>query len=220
MTNNRHRNPFRRGDYRRWFLAETSFECSASLSLAVTLVLVHATGSVSIAGFIAGISGAVSLCATFLGGALGDALPRRRLLLVSGVCAVMCSALLVVLILVGATRDISTFEVVVLALLCITAAAVESFRDPVLDAGLKQIITPEEFPRAMSAAQARASTLSMAGAPVAGWLYSIASFVPFALRGGLDIMSLALVCAIRVDLGHTAHRGNSRAGKSSEESSS
>lgn len=38
-----------------------------------------------------------------------------------------------------------------------------SFRDPIVDAALKQIIKPEELPRAMSAAQARSSVFSMMG---------------------------------------------------------
>ncbi|KQB87360.1 MFS transporter [Corynebacterium lowii] len=203
-------NPFRRGDYRWWFLAETALECSASLGLAITLILVQVTGSVSAAGLIGGISSAVALLATFLGGALGDALPRRRLLLTTGSFSLACNLLLTILLVMGiagVTGGAAPWSVIVVALLCVVVEASAAFRDPVLDASLKQIITPEEFPRAMSAAQARSSTLSMAGAPAAGWLFAVASFVPFAVRSVCDVVSLVLVRAIRADIGPRLHEG-------------
>ncbi|WPF66452.1 MULTISPECIES: hypothetical protein [unclassified Corynebacterium] len=71
MNDKTSRNHFCHADYRRWFLAETSLEFSASMGLATTLVLVQVTGSIAVAGVIGEVSCLVSMVATLLGGAWG-----------------------------------------------------------------------------------------------------------------------------------------------------
>ncbi|KQB84345.1 MFS transporter [Corynebacterium oculi] len=142
MNDKKNLNPFRQPDYRRWFLAETFSECSASMGLAITLVLVQVTSSISVAGVIGGVSSAVALAATLLGGAWGDAYDRRRLLQGAGTVSLAVNLVLACVLFLG---DFPGAAVAVAAL-CVLVQAAVSFCDPVVDASLKQIITPEQFP--------------------------------------------------------------------------
>ncbi|MCZ9309454.1 MFS transporter [Corynebacterium uberis] len=197
------RNPFRHPDYRRWFGAETFSDFAASMSLATTLVLIEVTESISAAGIIASISSALALVATFLGGSVGDAYSRRRLLLGSGVVVTSCAGLLAVILFARALLPHALVLVTVIALTFIVGVTA-SFLAPILDAALKRLITPQEFPRAMSATQARSEVLHIVGSPVAGWLYRFSPGAPFVVVAVCQGIYTALLSRVSTELGPEA----------------
>ena len=197
------RNPFRHPPYRRWFGATTFLTVSSSTNLAVSLAVVDATGDVAVAGVVAGCLTALELVAGIVGGGLADLRSRRTLLkrAVLALCAadIALATLLVTVTLVGAGP--SSGLTATLVTLTAAAAVASGLSDPALDGSLKTLITPAEFPRAMSAAHARGATLSIAGSPVSGALYGVLPALPFLLRCACDAGFLLCLRAITADLG-------------------
>lgn len=96
------------------------------------------------------------------------------------------------------TRSDSTGAVVVSLVVSAGAAGIA---DPVIDASARSLIEPAEFPRAMSAEQARSSTLQILGSPASGSLYALAPSAPFLLRVLCDLGFVMTLGRIRQDLG-------------------
>lgn len=197
------RNPFRHPSYRRWFGATTFLTVSSSTNLAVSLAIIDATGNVAVAGVAAGCLTALELVAGIVGGGLADLRSRRTLLnrAVLVLCAadVALAALLVAVTLADAGPSWG-FAVILVALTAVASAA-SGLSDPALDGSLKTLITPVEYPRAVSAGHARSATLSIVGSPGSGALYGVLPGLPFILRCVCDAGFLLCLRAITVDLG-------------------
>lgn len=197
------RNPFRHQSYRKWFGATTFLTITSSTNLAVSLTVIDATGNVAVAGVVAGCLTALELVAGIVGGGLADLRSRRTLLnrAVLVLCAadVALAALLVAITLadLGPSWGFATMLVALIAV----ASAASGLSDPALDGSLKILITPVEYPRAMSAGHARSATLSIVGSPASGALYGVLPALPFLLRCVCDGGFLLCLRAITVDLG-------------------
>lgn len=194
-------NPFAEPSFRRWFRAETCLVAGDVGNTAVAMVLLAVCGSVATTGRVAAVVALAGAVASLVGGHFGDLVARRRLLVASVLVAVTAN-LVVVLGVIGKAQEWArpVLLTLVTAGVVLSEAAVQ-FGGPVLDASLKNISTPAQYPRASSAAHARASVLSVMGEPVAGFLYSIGGWLPFVLRASGGAGFLAILAKIPNDLG-------------------
>lgn len=211
------KNPFDRPSFRRWFTATSLLALSTSTTLAVTLAAVDATGSVATAGIITGCVTALALVLGLLGGVLSDFHSRRYLLKVAVLVSALSDLCLVVLlcILVFTPHQAAPWLGALVVAALLVSSAGTGLADPVLDSSVKMIISPPEFPRAMSAAHARSSTLSIMGSPLTGGLYGALPPLPFVLRLLCNLGFIAALRNIHDDLGPKPS-GQTPGGDSSE----
>ncbi|KMY23876.1 hypothetical protein ACU19_01780 [Actinobaculum suis] len=191
---------FRRADYAWWVFGDSTLALSSSLAIANSMLLVDVSGDPALAGLLVGVINSCGLLAAFLGGGLADRRSRRKII---GWCMNFAAVAELVLagVLIGmeflhlgtneGQAPVGALVAFVVLLLCTTFAV--DFSSPAEDAALKNIVTPAEFPRAMSLATGRSNVLSIAGSPLAGALYALhPAAVYFVRSGGFAGMVLAL----------------------------
>ncbi|GAA1348796.1 MFS transporter [Falsarthrobacter nasiphocae] len=206
-------NPFTSPSYRRWFAGETLLALGGAMAFGSTLLAIDLLGSVEQAGQVGGLLAGVTLVGTLLGGALGDSYPRRTLIrravLVSAAGGIVLTAIAT---WAGLGGDAAPWW---LAAGFVGASAVialtNALADPPLDGALKSLITPEQFPRALSAATARTSVISIAGSPAAGALYGVHPALPPVLSLVCDVAFLGVLGRIRGNLGPRSEQGQTAA---------
>lgn len=176
--------PFKNKDFRNWFLAESLLTVSMSAHLAMSLVLIDVSGSLAFAGGVASVIAAMQLIGGVLGGALADHVSRKLLIRRCAYVGIASIASLVILLAgyYSGLYGTSSILVMLIALLAMIVSASEALADPSMDAALKELITPEQYARAMSAAEARAGVVSLASRPATGALYAITPLLPFLIR--------------------------------------
>lgn len=161
-----------------------------------------------------GAINALGLIAVVLGGGFADLISRRSILKKTIYISLLSNLTLSIILIFkeNSPEHISflTFAIIILAIL---AQVSLSFANPALDGALKKIISPEEYPRAMSATQARSSALSIAGSPATGWLYSMFAVFPFALRFICESIFLVSLSRIKENLDASAETGKTRINK-------
>lgn len=195
------KNPFQRNSYRYWFGAETLLAVSESATLAVTLLLIDITGSVGAAGRIASFLAIIELIATLVGGALGDLISRRTLITTTVRVGVVTNVSLCALAFFSSQLEKNQLAIYATVFFLTVSSVCIAMTGPALDGSLKELITAAEFPRAMSAAQARSSSISIASAPTTGLIYGINHSIPFALRAVCEALFLPLLRRIPDGLG-------------------
>lgn len=119
-----------------------------------------------------------------IGGGIADTGDRRRIIAHCVTTSVVLMAILTIALGVHQVRSWADSTVLgcVVTGCAIAVAASEALADPAMDAALKELITPAQYPRAMSAAQARTSLVSLASRPMTGALYGLTPVLPFLLR--------------------------------------
>lgn len=189
------RSPFRDRNFRLWFSAETLLTVSMSSQLAVSLLLIDLAGSLSIAGFLSSAIATTELLAGAVGGAFADRYARKRVIR-QCILTSVASIVILICVILSVQRGLLTSPWLLVSLLClatIVIAASEALADPSMDAALKELITPEQYPRALSAAQARTSLVSLGSRPIVGFLYGITPILPFIIRLLCDSSFLLLL---------------------------
>ncbi|MEV7935255.1 MFS transporter [Kitasatospora sp. NPDC088264] len=157
---------------------------------AFPLLVLALTGSSTAAGAF----GAVQMITTLLlgvhGGVVADRLDRRRVLIASDAARLLVTATVPVAM---------AFDRLTLAHLLLVAAAVGAtiaYSGPIRLLALRSVVAPEQLPQALAQDEARMTGASLAGPPLAGFLYGLGSAVPF--LGTALASLLALVAALVV----------------------
>ncbi|WP_067783047.1 MFS transporter [Actinomyces vulturis] len=186
-----------------------------SSQLAVSLLLIDVSGSVSSAGLLSSVVAAMELLGGILGGALADGYSRKTVIRRCVMTSVASIATLILVLSAYFNGLVSAQWLIMAAVSLITmiVAASETLADPSMDAALKELITPEQFPRALSAAQARTSLVSLASRPVTGLLYGVTPVLPFLVRLACDSSFLVLLHKVTASFDPPgAYPGHSRPG--------
>ena len=144
------KNPFHVKDYRRWFVGETLLSVSAGMGLATMLLAVEIFDSVATAGLFFSVVSLLGILGSAVGGSLADSVQRRSLFKVFSPVVIICSLGIAITVsgyfyanwtTQAAVMTISSFVLI--------SSAITGVLDPVMDAVLKNVISPEQFPRAV-----------------------------------------------------------------------
>lgn len=196
--------------YRRWFVGDSVSALGGSMTtMAVPLLLITTTGSTATAGVVVSVASLVGILMLTPAGILADTVDRKRIALT---CSVIGFAMFAVLCASVAT-DYWVLWVTVLIVPLL--AANSAFREASIDAMLKTIVTAADFPRAVALVEGRSAAISLAGAPLGGFLFSLGRLWPFLGSLFSNLVTLYSVATLNGDFSPFAKSGKDSAGKRS-----
>ncbi len=190
----------RNRDFTVLWIGDTVSELGSALSMFAFPLIAYALSGSALTAAVVEAAYLGGLCATLLpAGLLADRVDRRRIMLVSSAtgCAAYAS-----LAVAGATGRLTLPHLVGVALVAGVAAGAFS---PAQTSAIRTVVATEDLPTALSQNQARQHVASLLGGPLAGALYAVARWLPFAA----DAFSFAIACVtvsqVRTDL-RPSHR--------------
>lgn len=161
-------------DYRKWFVGDTFLQASRVINgFAFPILVILSTGSTQVAGTIQAMIGILSALILIPSGMLADSINRRTGVLVFGS---IYTALMIAFSIVLSTSGADTITLMLFAVFFVLLSAPLGY---CIDAMLKSILAPAQFPIASAAEEARSSALGIALPPVAGFLISLRQWIPF-----------------------------------------
>lgn len=160
-------------EYLLWLGGDVAAGIGAEIGMfAFPLITFAVTGSTVATGVVGLVQGIGQLAGMLPGGVIADRYDRRRLRLLSSVLGALAQVVLIAVLVGGAAG------VAVLAVL----AAADRFRASLLgsasDAMLKQLVTPEQLPTAVSVNQGRDAAIALGSGPIGGALLALHLAVP------------------------------------------
>ncbi|MGC4987350.1 MFS transporter [Streptomyces sp. DT193] len=171
---------WRSRDYVGWWTGNTVSALGTSVTaIAFPLFVMYDTGSVTQAGLIGSANLVGVLVTTLWGGALADRISRRAILVVGPLAQALVLSAVTVLVYTGYAH----------AVLLAVAALLSGFGAGIVlgasTPALRRIVPKEQLPAANGQAMARDMTAQLVGAPLGGFLFSVARWLPF----GADAVS-------------------------------
>lgn len=180
----RPRSLWRNSDYVGWWIGDAVSALGTSISaLAYPLLVLFATGSVAQAGAIAAANLFGTLATTLWGGALADRVSRRMILILGPL--VQAAVLATVAVLVGTGHVQLPYLVCAAVLSGLVAGIVSGAATP----ALRRIVAKEQLATATGNAMGRDLAADLLGAPLAGILFAVSRWFPFAAD------AISFVCA-------------------------
>ncbi|TDP90019.1 MFS transporter [Labedaea rhizosphaerae] len=164
---------------------------SQTATLALPLLVLAKTGSGTLAGLVGTLAGIAALVTMLPGGAVADAVERRRLMLV-------CEAGSAVAAFALTTAVVADRAVYLAAVLVVLANAVlGSLYLPASAGLLKRMVPAAQLPDAAALLQARTSGVRLAGPLLGGALYGIGPAVPFAVEAVGLVFAVGCLAVLR-----------------------
>ncbi|MEU4496395.1 MFS transporter [Streptomyces sp. NPDC023998] len=183
----------RNRDYRRlWAAHALSAFGSQATFIALPLVLLTATHSVTDFGIVTFVEIGSSVFLGLPAGVIVDRIPHKRLLLccdLGRACAFGLFALAVV------SHQVSLPLAVLLA---VVNSVLGAPFGPAASAALRDVVPPSQLTSALSFSQARAATVTLAGPLVGAALYAVTPVLPFIVDGLSYLASAACVASVRL----------------------
>ena len=187
--------PLRRNrEYLAWLLGDTTQDIGQAIGqFAFPLIAFAATGSLAATGTVGFIQGLGMVLGIVPGGLLADRHDRRRLRLYAATSGMALQAALIGILLMG------WGSTVVLSVI----AFVNSLRGTLLgsasDPMLKQIVPPEQLPRAISVNEGRSAAIDLGAGPAGGALFALSMTLPVLAQALGYVGSLVGTLALRGD---------------------
>ena len=185
----------RNRDFTVLWIGDTVSELGSALSMFAFPLIAYALSGSALTAAVVEAAYLGGLCATLLpAGVLADRVDRKRIMLVSSAtgCAAYAS-----LAVAGAAGRLTLPHLVGVALVAGVAAGAFS---PAQTSAIRSVVATEDLPTALSQNQARQHVASLLGGPLAGALYAVTRWLPFAV----DALSFAIACvtvrSVRTDL--------------------
>ena len=186
---------WRSAGYIPWFTADTASAAGLALhALAISLLGYAVSGSTVAAGWLGTLSMIAQQVASVFGGTFVDRHDRKRLIVANAVVGVLAWGTVAVLLLCNA------LSFPVLLLIAVFASGVNGFLGSATDAMLRSIIDIRCYPKARSLNEGRDATITMAGSPIGGFLYSVAPWLPFLVSALLNFGVNGIQYAIQLYL--------------------
>lgn len=191
----------RNADYRRWFVGDSLSAIGSAVStIAFPLLILAVTGSTSLAGIVEAIILVVRVLANTPAGILADRVDRRRIILVGAALMIVLYGALTVAVALGVGTIVAIVVIMPLT------AAVGAVLGITVDAMLKRIVDGPDFPLASGLEQARASAITLLGAPLGGFFFALHRSLPFAVNA-VSYLGLAIaVLLVRADFSPSRSR--------------
>ncbi|GAA1476924.1 MFS transporter [Nocardioides aestuarii] len=188
----------RNRDFTRLWVGEAVSQLGTGASLFVLPLVGYAlTGSALMAALPVGAHTLGIALALLPAGVVADAVDKRRLLLASSALGAALAGSAAVAGFLGA---LTLAHLVVVAFGTGVAAG---FYMPTEMSAVRQVVTREELPTAISQNQARHHVASLLGGPLGGILYAVARPLPFLVDAVSYVVSLVTVARVRTDLAPT-----------------
>lgn len=159
--------------------------------IAYPLLVLQTHGSVLWAGVLGFIASAVGLAAKLPAGLACDRLDRHRILVVGALCRAGAMALLALAAAAGTVP-----LALVIAVAAIDGGAMEVVRFAER-AALRHIVRTGDISAAVAGNEARSQAAGLAGPALGGWLFALASALPFAANAAGHLLSAAMVLGVR-----------------------
>ncbi|MFP7707723.1 MFS transporter [Trueperella sp. LYQ141] len=163
-------------DYYLWFTGGTVFSLGSSIEqTAVPLVAFAVTQSTKTAGVISMAVSIGCLIAMIPSGVVADYYDRRKTIMVLGALDAIIAFILAALIY---TEKANLIWLVVLGFIAAVIGTVVGVANNAL---LKNIVSTEQFPTAMSLNEGRSAAVSIIGGPIGGALFALSHALPSAV---------------------------------------
>ncbi|MFF7813686.1 MFS transporter [Streptomyces sp. NPDC007945] len=189
----------RNRDYQRLWLAHalSGFGSQAS-AIALPLVVLHATGSVTAFGLVTFTEILASVLAGLPAGVLVDRLPRKLVLIISDVARALAYLVM--------TAAVLTDRVSLALALCVAVvnSVFSAPFNPAASAALRHVVPREQLPAALSLSQARSAAVTLAGPLIGAALYTVAPALPFLIDALSYLASTVCVALVRLPAGRPA----------------
>ena len=195
-----------------WIAAGFSNLGQATVSLALPILILVATGSPALAGLAATVSLASGLLVGFPAGVWVDRLDRRKILLFSQAAQPLIWGAFAALVYL----DVITVWSVILASALSGGAA--AFTLPAHASALQALVPKQQLATAHAQGQARVYAVQLGGPPLGGLLYSIGRVSPFVFHAVATTVSVLCYLAAGVPrrpVGEAAKGPNQQAGRKS-----
>ncbi|MFJ6771121.1 MFS transporter [Kitasatospora sp. NPDC091257] len=195
------------------FQALWAGQASATLGMVIgdtafPLLVLALTGSSTSAGAF----GAVQMAATLLlgvhGGVVADRVNRRRVLIAAD------SARLLALASVPAALAFGPPNLAHLLLVGAVIGATIAYSGPVRLLALRSVVPPEQLSQALAQDEARMSGASLAGPPLAGFLFGLGHAVPFLGAALASLLAVTAAVAVRFPSPHESGDADRSTGNS------
>lgn len=185
----------RNRDFTILWIGETVSELGTTMSLfAIPLLGYHLSGSAVTAAWVEAAH-LLGLCAVLLpAGVLADRVDRKRLMMA---CSAVGLAAFGSLALAGALGHLTLIHLAVSGLL---GGAAFGCMMPAQSSAIRSVVSTEDLPTALSQNQARQHVAGLLGGPIAGFLYAVTRWLPFAADAATFVVSLLTLSHLRTDL--------------------
>jgi hypothetical protein len=160
-------------------------------SLALPLLVLAETGSPAWAGVVGSVSAAATLVSLLPGGAIADAVERRRLMVTCEFGAAGAAGVMASVALVGHATVALVLPTAVLS------ATLSGVYGPAASALLRAAVPGEQLGSAMAYLQARAAAARLGGPLLGGVLFGISPALPFAVQTGGLLVSCGCLLLVR-----------------------
>lgn len=181
-----------RRNYAAWLIADTATGLGASLRAFAIPVLVLVTGGSAVqAGGLGSISAFIVAAMAIFGGLILDRYDRRKLLLCS---TALGATIFAAFSLWAAVFGITFAMLVALAIVTGVKGGIFGNTSNIL---LRDVVTKEELPSAMSINQGRDAAVEIFGSPLSGFLISVGAIVPLIAEACLNVIAFVSTLFVR-----------------------
>ena len=170
-------------------------------ALALPLLVLAETGSPAWAGVVGSVSAAATLVSLLPGGAIADAVERRRLMVTCEFGAAGAAGVMASVALVGHATVALVLPTAVLS------ATLSGVYGPAASALLRAAVPGEQLGSAMAYLQARAAAARLGGPLLGGALFGISPALPFAVQTGGLLVSCGCLLLVRTRATATSGAG-------------
>lgn len=183
-------------DFRTFMLGETVSEFGGTVgSFALPLAVLIATGSALHAGLTSASAVAGSILCSVVAGAWVDSHSRRNVMSWTVAVRVLTWTTM------GVCLSTKGFQLQVFIPVAFLGGAASALFNSAQAGALKEIVAPQDFPRAVAAIDGRNAAADLAGAPVGGVLIGFGAYVPALFNALSFLASFVAIRLIRADLG-------------------
>jgi MFS family permease len=184
-------------DFGKYWCGQALSALGSSISgIALPLLILHVTNSVTSAGAVATVRLLVLNLARLPGGVFADRWHRRTVMVATDLVKAVIWTVPAILLANGTVH-------VVWPLLVVAAVdgVVSSVYNPSLTTALRRLIAPPQIMTAVSLNEARSYATGLAGPAIGGLLFAISPAIPFLVDGLTFTICAGLAATIRKDLG-------------------